>query len=68
MINYAIPARLIMDTHPRFVVFLEVYGRETLLKDPDFLQSYSLWRKIPTDVYGSDGMLIYLMNGAAKNS
>jgi len=59
VINYAIPAELILDYHPRFVVFLEVYGRETLLKNPEFLKTYSLWQKIPTDIYESDGMLVY---------
>ena len=35
-----------------------VYGREGLLKDPLFWEQYMLRRKIPTDIYGSDGLLI----------
>jgi hypothetical protein len=59
VINYAIPAQLILDQHPDFVVILEVYGRETLLKDASFAQQYRLLQKIDTDMYGSDGMLIF---------
>jgi len=59
VINYAIPAQLILDQRPDFVVILEVYGRETLLKDASFLQQYCLLQKIDTDMYGSDGMLIF---------
>ena len=59
VINYAIPAQLILDQRPDFVVILEVYGRNTLLKDASFLQQYHLLQKIDTDMYGSDGMLIF---------
>jgi arabinofuranosyltransferase len=59
-INYAIPAQLILDQQPDFVVLLEVYGRSTLLKDSRFLQEYHLLEKIDTDMYGSDGMLIFM--------
>jgi hypothetical protein len=59
VINYAIPAKLVTDQKPDYVVFLEVYGRRTLLIDPEFLNSYKLREKIPTDIYGSNGMLIY---------
>jgi Gpi18-like mannosyltransferase len=58
-INYAIPSALIAQQKPDYLVFLEVYGRETLLKDAWFSQNYKLIEKIPTDIYGSDGMLIY---------
>jgi hypothetical protein len=59
VINYAIPTRLILDQQPAFVVVLEVYVRNTLLKDPTFLQQYKLVEKIDTDIYGSNGMLIF---------
>jgi hypothetical protein len=62
VINYAVPADLVMDMHPEFVVVLEVYIRKTLLKDPRFVKEYQLLEKIPTDFYGSDGMLIYQKN------
>jgi hypothetical protein len=58
-INYAIPANLILDQKPDFVVILEIYGRLTLLKDPRFLAQYDLLRTLPTDIYGSNGMLIF---------
>jgi len=59
VINYAIPARLVLDQQPDYLVVLEVYVRNTLLKDPSFLQQYHLVEKIDTDMYGSDGMLIF---------
>lgn len=59
VINYAISADLIADQRPDYVVFLEVYGRNTLLVDPRFASRYTLREKIPTDIYGSQGMLIY---------
>jgi hypothetical protein len=58
-INYAIPPELILDNQPEYIVILEVYGRRGLLKDPRFQESYRLIEKIPTDIYGSDGMLIF---------
>lgn len=58
-INYAIPTQLIMDLEPDYLIMLEAYGRNTLLRDPHFLDTYSLLDAIPTDMYGSDGMLIY---------
>ncbi|MFQ5616192.1 MAG: hypothetical protein ACE5GO_07010, partial [Anaerolineales bacterium] len=56
---YAVSPNLIIDQHPDFVVLLEVYGREGLFKDPRFLENYRLRLKIPTDIYDSDGMLIF---------
>lgn len=58
-INYAIPQGLILDNRPDFVVILEVYGRKGLLQSDAFIQDYRLVEKIPTDIYGSDGMLIF---------
>jgi hypothetical protein len=51
-----------MDQLPEYIVILEVYGRNGLLKDADFKQTYTLLEKIPTDIYGSDGMLIFKRN------
>jgi len=59
VINYAMPAALITDTRPDWLVLLEVYGRNTLLQDPTFLRSYRLEQEIPTDIYGSRGMLVF---------
>jgi hypothetical protein len=62
VINYAIPADLILDERPDYVVILEVYARLTLLQDPRFSQQYTLLRTLPTDIYGSRGMLIFARN------
>ena len=59
VINYAIPPDLIWDYQPDYVIILEVYGRNGLLIDPRFTSGYKLVEKIPTDIYGSDGMLIF---------
>jgi hypothetical protein len=56
---YAIPPDLIVDFKPDYVVILEVYGRNGLLKDPRFQKTYRLLRKLPTDIYDSDGMLVF---------
>ncbi len=62
VINYAIPAGLILDQKPDYVVILEVYARLTLLQDAQFSQEYTLLRTLPTDIYGSRGMLIFARN------
>jgi len=62
VINYAIPANLILEERPDYVVILEVYARLTLLQDPRFSQQYTLLRTLPTDIYGSRGMLIFARN------
>jgi hypothetical protein len=59
VINYAIAPDLIIDEKPDDLIFLEVYGRNGLLKDSRFLSSYRLLETIPTDMYGSRGMLLY---------
>ncbi|MFQ5942918.1 MAG: hypothetical protein ACE5JF_05130 [Anaerolineales bacterium] len=58
-INYAVPADLVADLRPEFVVILEVYGRNTLLQDPRFQASYELQDVLSTDIYGSEGLLIF---------
>lgn len=62
VISYAVPPDLVIDQLPDYVVILEVYGRLGLLKDERFLQAYYLRQKIPTDIYGSDGLLIFERN------
>ena len=56
---YAVPPKLIRDYKPDYVALLEIYGRNGLFIDPEFLAEYELSQKIPTDIYGSDGMLIW---------
>lgn len=55
----AVAPDLIFDERPDFIVILETYGRNGLLRDPRFEAAYVLREKIETDIYGSDGMLIY---------
>lgn len=57
--NYAIPADLVLDLDPDYIVILEVYGRLGLLPDPDFQARYRLLEKLEADIYGSDGMLVF---------
>ncbi len=59
VINYAVPADLVADLTPEFIVILEVYGRNTLLQDPRFQMNYELQDVLSTDIYGSDGLLIF---------
>jgi hypothetical protein len=58
-ISYAVAPRLILDYRPDFVILLEVYGRKGLFLDPTFLAEYTLYSNIPTDIYGSTGLLVY---------
>ena len=57
--NYAIPAELVLALDPDYIVILEIYGRRGLLPDPRFQGRYRLLEKLETDIYGSDGMLIF---------
>ena len=59
VINYAIPSALLLDQRPDWIVVLEVYGRRTFLPDPRFQAAYVLEHKIDTNMYGSDGLLIF---------
>lgn len=58
-INYAIPTDLILDLEPDQFVMLEAYGRQTLLKDAEFQERYELVRELPTEIYGSQGIMIF---------
>jgi hypothetical protein len=58
-INYAIPVDLILESNPDFFVTLEVYIRRTLLSTEAFNQRYELLERFETDIYSSEGMLIY---------
>jgi hypothetical protein len=59
VINFAVSSDAIADLRPDYVVVLEVYGRQTILRDPRFLRDYRLVETIPTDLYGSRGMLVF---------
>jgi hypothetical protein len=64
VINFAISSDLIADSHPQYVVFLESYGRHTLLEDPRFQADYQLLETFPTDLYSSQAMLAYRLKAA----
>lgn len=59
-INYAVAPNSILDEQPEAVIILEVYGRKGLLLESRFTEQYSLLEKIETDMYGSDGLLIFV--------
>lgn len=58
-INYAVPPGLVADQEPDYVVILEAYGRNTLLKDAGFQSTYRLDEILSTDIYGSAGLLVF---------
>ncbi|MBW6475262.1 MAG: hypothetical protein K0B14_19200 [Anaerolineaceae bacterium] len=58
--NYAVSPDLIIDQQPELVVLMEVYGRLGLFQDPRFIEQYDLLALIPSDIYGSEGMLIFI--------
>ncbi len=57
--NYAISADLIADLQPDYLIMLEVYGRRTVLQDERFIKQYTLIEELPTEIYGSEGMLVF---------
>jgi hypothetical protein len=59
VINYAVPPGAVFAAMPDYVVLLEVYGRNGLLKEAKFAQAYDLVDRIDTDMYGSDGLLVF---------
>jgi hypothetical protein len=59
VINYAIPTDLLLDLEPDYIIMLEVYGRRTVLLDSAFQSAYALFREYPTDIYGSEAMLVF---------
>ncbi|HSR31894.1 MAG TPA: hypothetical protein VLY63_15120, partial [Anaerolineae bacterium] len=62
VITYAMAPDLIRDLEPRYIVALEVYVRESLLSASWFADTYAVAEKLDTDIYGSDGMLIFEHN------
>ncbi|MFN8378342.1 MAG: glycosyltransferase family 39 protein [Anaerolineae bacterium] len=62
--NYAIPAALIADTAPEFLVAMEGHVRQTLELDPAFQRDYELILEYPTDFYGT-GMRLYERRASA---
>jgi len=58
-IQYAIAPDLIRDELPDYLITLEVYVRHTLLPARWFQEQYDLRLKLPTDIYGSEGLLVF---------
>jgi hypothetical protein len=56
---YAVSPDLIVDYKPNYLIILETYGRNSLMKDERFLRLYRVRTKIVTDIYDSDGLLIF---------
>jgi hypothetical protein len=59
VINYAISPDLVEDYSPDYLVTMEVYVRNGLLKSPSFLRNYRLIKSLETDIYGSRGILVF---------
>jgi hypothetical protein len=59
VINYAMPLQLILDQQPDWVVSPEAYIRNGLLKDTRFQTQYQLVDTLPTDIYGSKGLMVF---------
>jgi hypothetical protein len=59
VITYAISPDLIHDQKPKYLITLEVYVRNTLLPAAWFGAEYRQIAKLDTDIYGSDGLLIF---------
>jgi len=59
VINYAMSPDLIRHQQPEYIITLEVYVRNGLLPAPWFQEAYALLEKLDSDIYGSDGMLVF---------
>ncbi|MCS7287182.1 MAG: hypothetical protein RMK30_09210 [Anaerolineae bacterium] len=59
-ISYAVPPDLVLDFCPDVVVIFEAYGRYSLLKDERFWEAYQLLEKLPSDLFGGDGLLVFV--------
>ena len=62
-INYAIAPRLILEQCPDYLIMLEIYGRQGLLKETQFWEKYQLLAELPTDIYGSKGLYLFERSG-----
>jgi hypothetical protein len=62
-INYAIAPRLILEQCPDYLIMLEIYGRQGLLKETQFWEKYQLFAELPTDIYGSKGLYLFERSG-----
>ncbi len=65
---YAVAPDLIMNEQPDYIIILEAYGRNSLMQDARFLGLYRLRDVLETDIYGSEGMLIFERVDHAPNA
>jgi hypothetical protein len=68
VIGYAVSTDLILDQQPDYIILLEVYVRNTLLRSTAFAGQYELVRRWPTDIYGSEGMLVFARRAPSTTS
>jgi len=59
ILPYAIPTALILDHRPEYVVTLEIFARDTLLRSSEFSEGYALVTRIDTSAFGSNGLLVF---------
>ncbi len=59
VIPYAVSTELILAERPDYLIVLEVYARNTLLRSAAFDAQYELYKTWPTDIYGSNSLLVY---------
>lgn len=59
-INFAVPPALVDDLRPDYLVVLEAYVRLGVLTDAQFEREYRLLDRLDTDIYGSDGLLMFV--------
>ena len=59
VINYAMSPQLILHQQPDWIVSPEVYIRNGLLKEAHFQAQYQLFETLPTDIYGSQGLMVF---------
>jgi hypothetical protein len=64
--TYAVSTDLIMDGRPDYAILLEVYVRNTLQRSETFAEEYEVYRRWPTDIYGSKGLLVYRRKGVGS--
>lgn len=65
--NYGVPPDIIFDYVPEYVVLMEIYIREGLLKMPEFEAQYAQILFIPTDYHG-DGMMVFQRRDLANEA
>jgi hypothetical protein len=56
---YAMPPQLILNERPEWLVSPEVYIRKGVLPNEQFQARYLLYKKIDTDIYTSNGLLVF---------